>query len=144
MSGEIAGPGFIVSTGTDGLAYTKIARIRDVKGPEQTTDSVEVTNQDSPDNYKEWLPTLLDGGTTSFPMSLLDGDASQAALLASQHSRAVDYWQVQIGTTGKSFFWQGFVTKFGFSGPVHDVALVDVEIKVTGPVTGPTTTIVPS
>ena len=137
MSGEIAGPGFIVKISPDGSSYTAIARIRDVKGPEQTLDTVEVTNQDSPNFFKEWTATLLDGGLVTFPMSLLDADASQASLQAAQQARTLMFWEVLIGATGKAFFWQGYVTKFGFSGPVHDVALIDVEIRVTGPVTGP-------
>jgi hypothetical protein len=142
MSGEIAGPGFTMKVSPTGAGtYVAISRVRDIKGPEQTADTVDVTNQDSPNFYKEWIPTLIDGGLVTFPMSFLPTDATQASLLADLQARTLMDFEVVIGDTGQAMFWSGFVKKFGTSYPVANVAMVDVDIQVTGPVTGPTTAV---
>lgn len=138
MSGEFAGPGMLLKVSPAGAGtYVTIARVRDIKGPEQTVDTVEVTNQDSPNNYKEWIPTLIDGGHVTFPCSFLPADSTQAGLLADLKARTLMDFEVAIGTSGLALFWSGFVVKFGTSYAVHDVAMVDVDIQVTGEVTGP-------
>ena len=48
--------------------FQKIGRIRDISGPEPSVNEVEVTSNDSPLNYKEFIPGLKDGGTVSFDM----------------------------------------------------------------------------
>ena len=48
--------------------FQKIGRIRDISGPEPSVGEVEITSNDSPLNYKEFIPGLKDGGTVSFDM----------------------------------------------------------------------------
>jgi hypothetical protein len=142
MSGEIAGPGFLLKVSPAGAGtYVTVARVRDIKGPEQTVTTEDVTNQDSPNNYREWIPTLIDGGTVTFAASFIPTDSTQAGILTDLQARTLMDFEVEIGTTGLALFWSGFVVKFGTSYPVANVALVDVDIKVTGPVVGPTTAI---
>ena len=57
--------------------FTKIGRIRDISGPEPSVNEVEVTSNDSPLNYKEFIPGLKDGGNVSFDMIYDVRDATQ-------------------------------------------------------------------
>lgn len=57
--------------------FTKIGRIRDISGPEPAVNEVEVTSNDSPLNYKEFIPGLKDGGNVSFDMVYDVRDATQ-------------------------------------------------------------------
>ena len=70
MSNAIAGPGFLLQVDITGT-YTTIAEVKDISGPETSVDVVEVTNQDSPDNFEEIIPTLKRGGTTSFDVNFV-------------------------------------------------------------------------
>lgn len=138
MSNAVAGPGFLVKVSVHSAAsYTTISEVKDIKGPEQTVTTVDVTNQSSPGNYKEWIPTLIDGGKLTFPANLLPTDASQTGLLSDLQARTLMDWELVIGGSGKAMFFSGYVTKWGNEFPVANVAVLQVEIQITGQVTGP-------
>jgi len=137
MSNAISGPGFIVGVSSDGLSYTTMEEVKAISGPEQTVATVDVTNQSSPDNYREWIPTLIDGGSVTFPVNYNPDNTEQNAALTILQARTLTYFQLTIGSTGKAFHWKGYFVKFGGNWPVDNVAAIDVEIKITGPVTGP-------
>ena len=63
--------------------FLKIGRIRDISGPEPQVNEVEVTSNDSPLNYKEFIPGLKDGGNVSFDMVYDVRDASQTGSQAN-------------------------------------------------------------
>ena len=64
-------------------SFLKIGRIRDISGPEPQVNEVEVTSNDSPLNYKEFIPGLKDGGTVSFDMIYDVRDESQTGTSAN-------------------------------------------------------------
>jgi hypothetical protein len=138
MSNALSGPGFLLGVSTSaGGPYQTIEEEKEISGPEQTVASVDVTNQQSPNSYREWIPTLIDGGNVTFPVNYNPANTAQNAALTTLQARTVVWFQLVIGTTGLAFRWQGFFTKFGGKWPVETVATVDIEIKITGPVLGP-------
>lgn len=142
MSSATSGPGFLLKVSVHNAAsYTTIAEMKDISGPEQTADLVDVTNQSSPNNYKEWLPTLLDGGHLTGPCNFIPTDASQTGLLTDLQARTLMDFEQTMGTTGKAFFFSGYVVKFGVKLPVANVVASDIDIKITGPVTGPSNSV---
>ena len=52
--------------------FTTIAEVRTIKWDNYKLDTVEVTNMDSPDFYKEYIPTLLDAGELSADVNYLE------------------------------------------------------------------------
>jgi len=70
MSNAVAGPGWILRH-----AGTVVAEVRDINGPEQVADKDDVTNQSSPNHYREWVTTLLDGGDVTFVCNHIPGDS---------------------------------------------------------------------
>jgi len=138
----IAGPGFILGVATSaGGPYTTLDEVKEIKGPEQVVATVDVTNQSSLNHFREWIPTLIDGGNVTFPVNYNPSNTEQSAALTTLQARTLTYFQLVIGTTGMAFRWAGYFTKFGGTWPVENVASVDVEIKITGPVTGPVSSI---
>jgi hypothetical protein len=140
-----AGPGFILKFGTHGSGVygTTLGQVQDIKGPEQTASFDDVTNQSSPAavpggrSFREWIPTLIDGGVVSFPMVFNPADTSQTAALTSiQTGELVDY-ELVIGNSGYSLFFAAYYQKFGGNFPYAAASKVDVELKITGAVTGP-------
>lgn len=136
MSNAIAGPGFLLQVNNAGT-YTTIAEVKDISGPETSVDVVEVTNQDSPDNFEEIIPTLKRGGTTSFDVNFVPSDAthdSTTGLLAFLNSRTKKEWQIILPGTGLSVQFDGYVVKWGPKFPVANVATASMDIRVSGPV----------
>jgi hypothetical protein len=109
---------------------TPIAEIRDISGPEFSTDEVDVTSHDSPDFGEEVLPTIKRWGSISFPMNLVAGDAGQEALAAAWEGRTVDNYVLTL-TNGATVTFSGFVSSFGVSAAVTDINMVDVTIRPT-------------
>ena len=135
MSNAIAGPGFLLQCKIGGV-YTTIAEVKDVTGPEASLDVVDVTNQSSPGQYEEIIPTLHKGGSTTFDVHLVPDDVtlgSDTGLLSFMEARTKKDWQILVGPT-YSVQFQGYVVKSGFKFPVTNVATMSMEIRVTGPV----------
>lgn len=136
MSDAIAGPGFLLQVDISGT-YTTIAEVKDINGPETSVDVVDVTNQDSPDNFEEIIPTLKRGGTTSFDVNFLPANATQdstTGLLSYLNGRSLESWQIILPGTGLSVQFQGYVVKWGPKFPVANVATAAMDIRVSGPV----------
>ena len=136
MSNAIAGPGFLLQVEITGT-YTTIAEVKDISGPETSVDVVEVTNQDSPDNFEEIIPTLKRGGTTSFDVNFVPTDPTHdgtTGLLFYLNGRSLESWQIIIPGTGLSVQFAGYVVKWGPKFPVANVASATIDIRVNGPV----------
>ena len=141
MSNAIAGPGFLLQVDITGT-YTTIAEVKDISGPDTTVDIVDVTNQDSPDNFEEIIPTLKRGGTTSFDVNFVPTDPthdSTTGLLYYLNNRSQEDWQIIIPGTGLSVQFSGYVVKWGPKFPVANVASASMDIRVSGPVVIDTT-----
>lgn len=136
MSNAIAGPGFLLQVDVAGL-YTTIAEVKDISGPDTTVDVVDVTNQDSPNNFEEIIPTLKHGGTTSFDINFVPTDATHdgtTGLLSFLNARSEEDWQIILPGTGLSVQFTGYVVKWGPKFPVANVASASMDIRVSGPV----------
>jgi hypothetical protein len=136
MSNAIPGPGFLLQVDMTGT-YTTIAEVKDITGPDTTVDVVDVTNQDSPDNFEEIIPTLKKGGTTSFDVNFVPTDATQdstTGMLSFLNARTKMNWQVILPGTGLSVQFAGYVVKWGPKFPVANVATASMDIRVSGPV----------
>ena len=143
-----AGPGMLVKYGPSAGSYPDtIGQVRDIKGPEQTAEFDDITNQSSPAAVpggraaKEWIPTLIDGGTVSFPIVYNPADATQSAALGGLQMGTLTYFEIVMGASGKALFFAAYFQKFGGNFPYSKAMTVDVELKVTGPVTGPSVAI---
>ena len=96
MSDAVAAIGATIT-----IDSTPIAEVRDISGPEFSTDEVDVTSHDSPGFGEEVLPTIKRWGAISFPMNLVAGDAGQDALATAWAARSVDTYVVTL-TNGAS------------------------------------------
>ena len=136
MSNAIAGPGWLLADSVIGL----IAEVQDIAGPGQLSEKEDVTNQDSPSFYKEWIPTLLDGGVLTFTCNYIPGDASQGGatgLLSFMHARALRTWTLTppAPLAAHVIGFTGYVVKWDTKEPYSKAAKLDVEIAISGPVT---------
>jgi len=133
MSNAVAGPGWILRH-----AGTVVAEVRDINGPEQVADKDDVTNQSSPNHYREWVTTLLDGGDVTFVCNHIPGDSSQIGLLTALQARGVESFTITnetgVGPSETTSF-DARVTKWGSKMPHNKAATTDITLAVTGPVT---------
>ena len=132
MSGAVAGPGWILKHNGN-----TISEVIDISGPEQKAEKDDVTNQSSPDFYKEWIPTLLDGGDVSFNCNLIPGSATQIALLTAMQARTLEPFTLTPPEPydGNGYAWDAYVVDWDIKTPHNKKAMLNVKLAVTGPVT---------
>jgi hypothetical protein len=131
MSGAVAGPGWLLKH-----AGTLIEEVLDISGPEQKAEKDDVTNQSSPNFYKEWIPTLLDGGDVSFTCNLIPGSSSQIGLLTAMQARTLEAFTLTPPSPygGNSYAWNAYVVDWDIKTPHSKKATFNVKLAVTGPV----------
>lgn len=60
----------------DSVTFTPFARVVEIKPPPLTSDDIETTNLESPDEMKEWEPGLGDSGESTMKIQW-DADQSE-------------------------------------------------------------------
>lgn len=141
MTQAVSGPGWLLQHSARGAgSYTTLSEVRDINGPPQVLEKDEVTNQSSPDFFREWLATLIDGGEVTFTVNLIPGDATQdsvTGLLSWLHDRGLQDWQIVPPSPNAALLtnFSAYVTKWEPKFPVAKAATLDIILTVTGPVT---------
>ena len=129
--------------GDDGTteAFTKVAEIIDISGPSMSRDAIEVTNQDSPSGWREFIPGLRNGGEVSLTANWIPVSGTQdgtSGVLSKFTDDILHNWQIITADDGSSgtmdIDFAAIVTNFSISLPLEEQAHLDVTLKVSGAV----------
>ena len=129
--GSDATPGYgaQLGYGTDGNSYTSILQTVDLGGPEPEVGAVGITNNDSPDNTKEYMPGMVEPGEMEFEVVY---KKSVCAAVYALHGDGVTYFWKLTYPDGSHWTFKGFVTTFGTEAPTEEGAMKNtVGIKLT-------------
>jgi predicted secreted protein len=137
MSNAFAPRGTELQRGTPltSPTYTTIAEVTKISISGSKADLADVTNMDSPSNFREFLPTLLDSGEIKAEMNFIPGDATQAAVLADFNGQVLSPWQIVLPNSLGSFTFNAYVTTEDVDLPIDKQGTRSFTLKVTGPVT---------
>ena len=117
-----------------GIAETVICEIENISGPEVTADEIDVTTHCSPDQFREYIQGLKDGGSVTITGNLDTSDPGQVAVLNSlMNSEPADTYKITF-PDGLAAEWSfsGFATSFSTEAPHDGKVPVEATIKVTG------------
>lgn len=131
MTQAVAGPGWLLKHNG-----TLIDEVLDISGPEQKADKDEATNQSSPGFYKEWIPTLIDGGDVSFTANYIPGNATQQGLLTAMQARTLEAFTLTAPAPYNSevIAFNAWVTDWDIKTPFSKKATLSCKLAVNGPV----------
>ena len=131
-SNAIAGVGIELrryNTGTN--KWDKLAEILSYDGPNKKRDTIDVTNMDSADGYKEFIGGFRDSGELKCPMNftrdtydLMNDD------FESETKQTYELAIPDADNTTLSFL--GLVIDLGFKADTSKQVTADVTIKVSG------------
>jgi len=113
---------------------THIPQIDSISGPSIVTDLNDITNLDSPNSFKEFLPVLKDGGTVQCAMVYNPSDTTQQYIQNSNFNSTLESFELDLSTTTHKLTFSAYVTKFESTEKKGDALRVNFELKVTGPV----------
>jgi predicted secreted protein len=115
--------------------FTTIANVSDLSGPEREREAIEVTAHDSPDQYREFVKGLKDGGEVTVTLNYDPANNSHSALDADfEEDELRDYQVVILPGDDDEYTWEfsAMITSLGDSFPVDDRMERDVTVKISG------------
>lgn len=120
-----------------GASYTAVGQVKDIQGPNITRADVDVTDHDSPDGYREYLPGLADGGTVTFIIGFDNANVEHTTnLLANLEDDqcTMATWQLTLNVCNGTavWTWSGYVNNYNPSAPVEGENTAALSIKVSG------------
>lgn len=117
--------------------FTTIAEVTNIQRSGAKRDTDESTHMQSPNNYKEFIPTLKDGGEWQVDVNFIPGDNLGQGVIASlfESGELTNFKVVLPHSLGDSTF-AGIVTEYGNRQlPTDKKATDSFKLKVSGPVT---------
>ena len=113
--------------------WVAIAEITGVDGPSKTRETIEVTALDSVDGYREYIPSLREGGSVSLSMNytrdtydIMNGDF--------ESDEKQNYLIAIPDTDNTMMEFEGLVTEIPFTAAVGDKISANTTVKVSGKV----------
>jgi len=118
-------------TTLSGSVTNAIGNITSLTLPTLTRDPVEITTMDSEDNWREFIPGLLNSGEVTFELNY-DGSAAGNANVLNTALTAVEATWTITFPDGSKYVIDGFITSIGGAAPMDDKITQSVTIKFTG------------
>lgn len=125
-----AGNGATVET------FTTIAEIKNIKGPAITLEMLDATHMESPNGFREWLPSFKDSGEVTFTCNFLASTSGHKAMTTDLYARTKRNFQLVFPNTAATrWSFSGYYVNFAASAGISEILTADVTIRVTAGVT---------
>lgn len=128
-----------IGNGASPEVYTVIANVGDQSGPDMTCDVVDVTSHSATTPWSRKGVTLLNAGTTKFPLFFIPQSSgagshgfSGGGLLANFVNRTLTYFLIQFPEVDLTqWLFQGYISAFSVKAAVKGAIMADVTIEFT-------------
>jgi predicted secreted protein len=120
---------------TGGGSFTTIANVSDLSGPSRSREAIEVTAHDSPDQYREFVKGLKDGGEVTVTINYDPGASTHQALDDDFEEDTLRAYQlVVLPGEADEHTWEfsGLITAIGDEFPIDDRMEREVTFKISG------------
>jgi hypothetical protein len=107
--------------------YTLVAGVVGINGPDGTITDVDISNLQSPNVAKEFIPGMYDGGNVELDINF---DGTQFSTLWGFY-RTMQVWRITF-SSGSKWDFSGYLNKLPTEIPLDDKVGAPCSIKVTG------------
>ncbi len=115
-------------------AWVKLAEVVSIDGPGKSKETIDVTNLDSTDGYREFISSFKDGGTVSLEMNFTSD--TYDIMDEDFESDGVNNYEILFPDAGAtSFEFSAIVTELSLSASVGAQVTSSVSLKVSGRIT---------
>lgn len=135
MAGQDAFGTTLKRDSTGGGVYVAIANVSDLSGPSRQRDAIEVTAHDSPDQYREFVKGLKDGGEVTATINYDPGQATHGQLDSDFEEHDLRNYQIVVlpgDVNEHTWTFSALITDLGDSFPVDDRMEREVTFKISG------------
>ena len=127
----------LANGGSAGTSYTNIGQLKKFAFNGIKGEFDDITNLDSPDIFKEWMKTIVDGDAVTLDGVMNPADPTMANLLTNLQTAgaaALNYWQITL-TDGSTLVFKGYVQDFKFGVEYNKALTFSGTIKIVGAIT---------
>jgi len=120
---------------TTGSTYVVIAQVTDISGPSREREAIEVTAHDSPNQYREFVKGLKDGGEVELTLNYDAGSPTHQDLDDDFEEDALRAYQIKIfPDTINEWTWDfdALITALGDEFPHDDKMERTATFKISG------------
>ncbi len=113
--------------------YRTVALVGNIDGPNLKGDTIDVTNHDNVDMYKEFIVGLKEGGDVKFKLYFDPLEITHTDALATFEARTVANWKIVLPVDGApAWAFAGVITAFNPKHDVNAALTADCTIKTSG------------
>lgn len=116
---------------------TTIAEVVNVSGPGISADTIDVTHQESSDNAREFIGSLVDSGEVSCDVNFLPGNATQKTFISDIYGKVKATYSLVWSDAGLTWTFEAIPTGFEPSAQIDDKLSASITLKITGKPTFP-------
>jgi predicted secreted protein len=134
MTAAVKGIGttFGVGDAASPEVFTTIAEILTISGPNISAEEIEVTNLDSPNEFKEYISGLKDGGTIDIEVNWIK-DAGQVSLRDDIVAGTKRNYELVFPTSPETTaVFNGLPLTMGFSADPASQVTASISIRISG------------
>ncbi|GHH83866.1 phage tail tube protein [Streptomyces capitiformicae] len=115
--------------------FVTIASVEDLSGPSRTRNMIDVSAHDSPDNYREFVKGMKDGGEVTATINYQPGETTHQALDADfEEDELRDYQLVLLPGDADEHTWDftAGISDISDEFPLDDKMAREVTFKISG------------
>lgn len=110
--------------------YASVGQVVDIKLPELSRDTTEVTHYESPGKFKEFLGTLFDAGEAGFTIQF-SSPTAMATLLTDFTDRGSVPYRIEW-PDAEMWDFVAIMTSVAATAPIADKLTAEITVKLTG------------
>ncbi|TXH19321.1 MAG: outer capsid protein Hoc [Hyphomicrobiaceae bacterium] len=115
--------------------FTTVAEVKSISGPGLSMETIDATHMESPNAFRELLPSFKNAGEVTLEMNFLPANANQQGLITDFQNRTKRNWKLVFPDTATTTWsFSGYITGFSPSAAVDSILTASATIAVTGDV----------
>lgn len=135
---------FSVSTvATTAGSLVAVGEILTITAPTYTANTIDVTNQNTSEYFKEFVVGVRDAGSLSITANYISSSSGHTDKLPNAfYNGSKLHWKIALAGASSMNLWYGFgyVTSYNVTSPPDGAVSFGMTLKVTGKPTGPADT----
>jgi hypothetical protein len=113
----------------NGSSYVLVAEVTSITWPGYARDAIDATHMNSEDQFREFIPGLMDAGEVTIEMNYVPNHAD--VIIAALTAASVGQFKIAHGT-GANVVFNAIVTSYQPQSPVDDKMTASATFKLTG------------
>jgi len=113
----------------NGSTYVDVAEVTSITWPGYSRDAIDATNMASPDQFREYIPGLMDAGEVTIEMNYVPNHAD--VIIAALTAATAGQFKI-TAANGANVVFTAIVTAYQPQAPVDDKMTASATFKITG------------